>query len=133
MKKNLLFIVLLTSILALAGCASVPTQDSTASGPQIPSLASEKVVADMQTSDRSKLQELVNTAKERDTQKWRNKDNHNDYAFTSYTIYVNVRGQACREYEVEELGLFGSKSRQIACRVTDGQWRVNKFVDDKNN
>lgn len=123
--------VLLT--LTLAGCASVPTQDTATSGPQIPSLASDKVVADMQNSDRTKLQELVNTAKERDIQKWRNKDSNNNYTFSSYKIYVNARGQACREYEVEELGLFGSKSRQIACRATDGQWRINKFIDEKNS
>ncbi len=76
--------------------------------------------------DHSKLQNLVATAQAKELISWTSNATGARFAFTSKGIFVNPKGQGCRDYEITLIrGFFEHPSfNYTACRNSEGVWQV---------
>lgn len=76
--------------------------------------------------DHSKLQNLVATAQAKELISWTSNATGARFAFTSKDIFVNSKGQGCRDYEITLIrGFFEHPSfNYTACRNNQGVWQV---------
>ncbi|MFZ0218917.1 MAG: hypothetical protein WAL30_01740 [Candidatus Aquirickettsiella sp.] len=80
----------------------------------------------MGNADHSKLQNLVATAQPTQFTSWHSDATGIRFVFTSKEIFVNPKGQGCRDYEIKLIrGFFEHPSfNYTACRNSQGIWQV---------
>lgn len=127
-------------LLNLTGCATMGAGDNTLSSqtklppatvaPQ--TLTTNEINQAMSSQDQNKLKTLVTTAPAQYSTSWQT--GSNTYSFTSFIIFVNDKGQPCRDYQVtgsiKDFLVHSKKQMQAtACRMDDMSWRVIKSKD----
>lgn len=130
-KKMIKYLFIGMFILNLTACASHPVR-----APQTqlePPLDNSKdifidpsIAHFMGDADHSKLQNLVATAQPKQFISWTSDATGARFAFTSKEIFVNPKGQGCRDYEIKLIrGFFEPPSfNYTACRNNQGIWQV---------
>lgn len=142
---------MLTGTLALAGCATGPTQEQAGmmiggalggiGGSQIGggrgrtaaiiigTLAGTAIGGSigrtMDENDRLKAAHSLETVRTGVSSNWRNPDTGNSYTFTPTRTMETVRGGPCREYTMD--AIIGGKREKVygtACRQSDGSWEM---------
>lgn len=128
-------------LLNLTGCATLTAGDNTPGGSQakLPpatvapkSLTTNEINQAMSSDDQAKLTTLVSTSPPQYSTSW--KSGSNTYSFTSFVIFVNDKGQPCRDYQVtgsiKDFITHSQKQMQAtACRLDDMQWHVIRSKD----
>lgn len=140
----------LCCVLALAGCATQPTQEQTGMviggalggalgsqtgggqgrtaativGSLLGAFIGGSVGRSMDNTDRLKVAHSLETVRTGVPSQWHNPDTGNDYIVTPTRTYESA-GTPCREFTVN--GNVGGKKEKIvgtACRQADGSWRT---------
>lgn len=127
MKKNSLLVMAIVLAFGLTGCASMNQKpfnfnNKYATGNKFSdTMVTPDVANSMNSSDKSQLAQLINTANAHQVVTWRN---HGDmYEFTSLNIFVNEQGKACRNYKIRSLIDDRESTMQgTACRAADANW-----------
>lgn len=127
-------------LLNLTGCATLTAGDNTPSGSQkLPpttvapkSLTTNEINQVMGSQDQDKLKTLVATSPAQYSTSWQS--DSNTYSFTSFIIFVNDKGQPCRDYQVtgslkDFIGHSKKQMQATACRLDDMQWHVIRSKD----
>lgn len=133
MKNKIIPLIILSS--CLVGCATTTQQDIMQPATvqlkpvKTPGLSSVSINSVMTDSDRTKLQQVIETAKSDQHVTWNNENTKNSFDFVSASIYVNDKGQPCRDYTLtlNTTGFLHNSSKQVqatACRMDDMKWRV---------
>lgn len=139
MKNIIIILVLSLPILLLSGCAtntdpqaagnSVSTTVSSGAGTEL-GLSIAAINDTMSDSDRDKMVHLVSTATKNQQATWLNSTNPNiQYDFTSLKIFINDKGEPCRDYKVKSSTsgfLYHNEieAQATACRNVEGNWKL---------
>ena len=128
-KKMVKHFLALLFIANLTACASfhVSRQDETnLVGNDKDIFVDSSIARFMGTADHVKLQNLVATAPPKQLKNWSSSEGAL-FEFMSKRIFVNARGEGCRDYQIKmERGFFEHRFfSYTACRNNQGIWKVN--------
>lgn len=122
----LLFIVTLTACSSLHVSRQAET-DSSGNNKDV--FVDPSIAQFMGISDHIKLQSLIATAQPEQFISWYSAKTGAHFEFISKRIFVNPKGEGCRNYQVKmNKGFFEHRMfSYTACRDSQGDWRVTKF------
>jgi hypothetical protein len=133
MQKVLNYFFSLLFTLSLTACSSLPlaTSDQLSPTENSKDIFIDPYLAHyMENSDRLKLHNLIATAPAQQVVTWHSRSAYTRFEFASLEIYVNEKGQGCRNYRITlKRGFLEPHAfPYTACRDNQGDWQVTQQI-----
>jgi surface antigen len=98
---------------------------ATAAGVLLGGLLGAAVGQQMDTQDYYRMRNSLETSRTGQSTEWHNPDTGAHYQVTPTRTYENQSGQPCREFNtIAQIGGRRQNVHGVACRESDGSWRI---------